>query len=220
MPLICNTILSRSDVARMTRILRASERCNRAGTGVPVPLHMGLACRSATVRSFWFSLRLYLHVKNLYIVSDRPEELVSGVHLWLVLMKAHRAIEQRASASIESLGLCLSDFAILEILLHKGPLPVNAIGARIPLTSGSTTTAVDRLEKRGLVRRESDAEDRRARVVHLTVPGRRLIEDAFSRHSADLESATAGLTEREKATLIRLLRKLGISAEAETTEGE
>lgn len=135
-----------------------------------------------------------------------------GVHLWLVLMKAFRALERRANASVEGLGLCLSDFAILEILLHRGPLPVNAIGARIPLTSGSTTTAVDRLERRRLVQRELDAKDRRTRVVHLTREGRLLIEDAFARHSADMETATSGLNATEKATATRLLRKLGTSA--------
>jgi len=136
----------------------------------------------------------------------------SGVHLWLVLMKAFRALEHRANASVQELGLCLSDFALLEILLHKGPLPVNVIGARVPLTSGSATTAVDRLEKRGLVRREMDDADRRSRVVHLTRRGRLLIEDAFVRHSADIEAATAGLNAKERETAIRLLRKLGKSA--------
>jgi MarR family 2-MHQ and catechol resistance regulon transcriptional repressor len=152
-------------------------------------------------------------------MRDEPEANPSGVHLWLVLMKAHRAIERRANASIGALGLCFSDFAILEILLHKGPLPVNAIGARVPLTSGSATTAIDRLESRGLARREVEAGDRRTRVVHLTAEGRGMIENAFVRHSADIEAATVGLTWKERATAIRLLRKLGKSAEAETTEG-
>lgn len=140
--------------------------------------------------------------------TDRP-----GVHLWLVLMKAHRAIERRANASIRDLGLCFSDFAILEMLLHKGSLPVNTIGARVSLTSGSATSAVDRLEGRGLVRREVSFEDRRTRVVHLTPAGQRLIEDAFLRHSADIEAATAGLTSREQVLTARLLRKLGKAAE-------
>jgi MarR family transcriptional regulator, 2-MHQ and catechol-resistance regulon repressor len=146
-------------------------------------------------------------------MSVRDSAATSGVHLWLVLMKAHRAIERRAAASISQLGLCLSDFAILEILLHKGPLPVNTIGARIPLTSGSATTAIDRLESRRLVRRQVESGDRRTRVVHLTPEGKRMIEDVFVRHSADIEAATAGLTDKERAAAIRLLRKLGKSAE-------
>src|SRR2546426_7040009 len=99
-------------------------------------------------------------------------EDTSGTHLWLVLMKAHRALEGVATRSIETLGVCLSDFAVLEILLHKGPQPVNEIGRRVALTSGSITTAVDRLEAKGLVTREAHPDDRRARVVRLTARGR------------------------------------------------
>ncbi|TMB08656.1 MAG: MarR family transcriptional regulator [Deltaproteobacteria bacterium] len=97
---------------------------------------------------------------------------VSGTHLWLVLMKAHRALERLATQSIESLEVCLSDFGIMELLLHKGPQPVNEIGRRIALTSGAITTAVDRLEARGLVTREAHESDRRARIVRLTALGK------------------------------------------------
>src|SRR5438105_10270633 len=95
----------------------------------------------------------------------------SGTHLWLVLMKAHRALERLATRSIESSKVGLSDFAIMEMLLHKGPQPVNEIGRRVELTSGAITTAVDRLESRGLVTREAHPTDRRARIVRLTAAG-------------------------------------------------
>ena len=194
----------------MTSILR--DREHRKGG------RAGGTCRG-TCRPPRVSCNFPLTSRIFIVVRDEPEADRSGVHLWLVLMKAHRAMERRANASIRHLGLCFSDFSILEILLNKGPLPVNAIGARIPLTSGSATTAVDRLESRRLVRREVEPGDRRTRVVHLTPDGRRMIEDAFVQHSADIEAATAGLTEKERATAIRLLRKLGKSAEAKTTEG-
>jgi len=86
----------------------------------------------------------------------------SGIHVWLVLMKAHKALSAISGADIARSGLCTSDFEILELLLSKGPMPVNTIGDRVFFTSGSSTAAIDRLEKRGLVRRESDASDRRA----------------------------------------------------------
>src|SRR3982074_1828116 len=95
----------------------------------------------------------------------------SGTHVWLVMMKAHRALQRLATRSIESSEVGLSDFAVLEMLLHKGPQPVNEIGRRIELTSGAITTAVDRLESRDLVTREAHPSDRRARVVRLTAPG-------------------------------------------------
>src|SRR5436309_15849163 len=95
----------------------------------------------------------------------------SGVHLWLVLMKAHRTLERHARCSIEPLGLGSSDFAILELLLHRGRQPVNAIGRRVDLSSGAITSAVDRLEAQGLVVRTSDPKDRRTRFFPLTPKG-------------------------------------------------
>src|SRR5262245_37190876 len=99
----------------------------------------------------------------------------SGTHLYLVLMKAHRTMARHAHRSIAAHHLGFSDFTSLEALLHKGPMLVNEIGRRIELTSGSLTTAVDRLEARGLVERSADANDRRAKQVSLTRSGRTLI---------------------------------------------
>src|SRR5256885_1965479 len=137
---------------------------------------------------------------------------VSGTHLWLVLMKAHRALERLAMQSIESLDVCLSDFGIMELLLHKGPQPVNEIGRRIALTSGAITTAVDRLEARGLATREAHESDRRARIVRLTALGKEQAGSVFAGHKAAMDSAASALSKTERAMLIELLRKLGTSA--------
>ena len=75
----------------------------------------------------------------------------AGTHAWLVMMKAHRAMARHAERSIATLGLGLSDFAVLEMLLHKGPQRVNDVGRTIGLTSGAITAAVDRLEGQGLL---------------------------------------------------------------------
>src|SRR5882672_1713232 len=106
----------------------------------------------------------------------------SGTHLWLVLMKAHRTLQRLAIRSIEASEWGLSDFAVMEMLLHKGPQPVNEIGRRIELTSGAITTAVDRLESRGLVRREAHENDRRARIVRLTARGKEQAVKVFGVH--------------------------------------
>ena len=135
-----------------------------------------------------------------------------GVHLWLVLLKAHAALRAHAECQVRSLGMGFSDFAVLEALLHKGPLPVNTIGELVRLTSGSITTAVDRLEHKGLVERCSHASDRRARVVHLTGAGRSLIEPAYADHAAAMERVTAGLTAAARCQAIALLKKLGLHA--------
>jgi|SRR5689334_25350363 len=136
----------------------------------------------------------------------------SGVHLWLILMKAHESLRRHAECHIHRLGIGFSDFAVLEVLLHKGPTPVNAIGSLVRLTSGSITTAVDRLERKGLVERRNDPEDRRARVVHLTPSGRKLISCAFADHEAAMDKATSGLTPEERGQAAALLKKLGLAA--------
>ena len=142
----------------------------------------------------------------------------SGTHLYLVLMKAHRTMARHAHRSIAAHDLGFSDFTILEALLHKGPMLVNEIGRRIELTSGSITTAVDRLEARGLVERSADADDRRARQVSLTRSGRALITRIFDRHSSVLDAAADGLSRAERERLIALLKKLGLSAQAKLAD--
>jgi MarR family 2-MHQ and catechol resistance regulon transcriptional repressor len=158
-----------------------------------------------------------------YIPMAKPEPRqraadVSGTHLWLVMMKAFRTLERLATRSIESSGVGLSDFAVLEMLLHKGPQPVNEIGRRIELTSGAITTAVDRLESRGLVTREAHESDRRARIVCLTPLGKTAAAKAFAIHRTAMDVAAGGLSKAERATLIRLLKKLGTSAGLSSTE--
>jgi MarR family 2-MHQ and catechol resistance regulon transcriptional repressor len=144
----------------------------------------------------------------------------SGVHVWLVLMKAHRSMARHAQRSIVSLDMCISDFGILEVLLHKGPQSVGEIGRRIDLTSGSITTAIDRLEQRGLVARAAHADDRRTRVVHLTPDGTARISSVFARHKEAMDRATDGLSKADRSTVIELLKKLGRTAEHQLTEGD
>jgi MarR family 2-MHQ and catechol resistance regulon transcriptional repressor len=138
----------------------------------------------------------------------------TGVHLWLILMKAHEALRRHAEQNIHGLGIGFSDFMVLEVLLHKGPTPVNEIGRRVRLTSGSITSAVDRLEAKGLVERQLDSADRRTRVVHLTAAGRKLIGCAFADHERAMEQAAAGLTPEERAEAAALLKKLGLYADS------
>jgi MarR family 2-MHQ and catechol resistance regulon transcriptional repressor len=149
----------------------------------------------------------------------RPAEK-SGIHTWLVLMKAHRTLKRHAERSIEALDMCLSDFAILEALLHKGPQSVRELGRRIELTSGSMTTAIDRLEGRRLVSRADHATDRRTWVIHLTPEGRAVISKVFAGHEQAMDRAMRGLSKSERATLTDLLKRLGTDAEAQLAQEE
>jgi MarR family 2-MHQ and catechol resistance regulon transcriptional repressor len=137
----------------------------------------------------------------------------SGVHVWLVLMKAYHALAARAeeSLNLSETGLGDSDFRVLEALLSKGPLPVNTIGPKVWLTPGSISVAVDRLEKKKLVKRRT-TDDRRVRLVELTAKGRELVAKTFERHAAAMEKATS-LSKEERVRLLELLKKWGKGAE-------
>jgi MarR family transcriptional regulator, 2-MHQ and catechol-resistance regulon repressor len=132
-----------------------------------------------------------------------------GTHVFLVVWKAYRALFADAQSSIKRINLCDSDFRVLEALLHKGPLPVNIIGQMVDLTTGSITSAVDRLESKWLVVRKHHPTDRRIRIVELTTKGRHLIEKAFAQHRIDMEKAVSTLSRAERGLLVDLLKRLG-----------
>lgn len=146
--------------------------------------------------------------------SQKSKIDTSGIHLWLVLWKASRSLEAHAVRHIAALDMCLSDFAVLEVLLHKGPLPVQEIAAKVLLTSGSMTAALDRLERRGLIERKEDEHDRRIRVVRLTASGKVVMRPAFAEHTRAMEQAVAGIGRADREILIELLRNVGRNAEA------
>jgi MarR family 2-MHQ and catechol resistance regulon transcriptional repressor len=116
--------------------------------------------------------------------------------------------------SIAKEGLCLSDFMILEALLHKGPLTITEIQGKVLLASGSMTAAVDRLENKGHIVRKTTPEDRRARRLELTEEGRTLITAVFEAHNQELGNWMSGLTGAEKQQVYGVLKKLGLSAAA------
>jgi MarR family 2-MHQ and catechol resistance regulon transcriptional repressor len=135
-------------------------------------------------------------------------------HVWLVMIKAMRALTRYAASGIEDTGLGDSDFRVLEVLLHKGPLPVNTIGPIVDLTPGSISIAVDRLVAKGLVSRVESAEDRRVRIVALTPRGKDLIATAFRRHSGQMKRVFSELSPEELRGLEVALKKVGKRAAA------
>ena len=135
----------------------------------------------------------------------------------MVLAKAFRALSAHAveSLNLSRIGLGDSDFRVLEVLLHKGPLPVNTIGPKVWLTTGSISVAVDRLERKALVKRKN-TDDRRVRLVELAGKGRALITKTFREHAAAMEEAAGVLSKEERLMLLRLLKKLGKGGEDES----
>jgi len=144
------------------------------------------------------------------------------LRLWVVLARAFDAVARHARASITRFGLGTTEFGVLEVLYHKGELPVCDVQRRILVESSSTTYVVDKLVKRGLVRRRSSARDRRVVLLTLTAAGRRLIHRIFPPHADAIRHAVAALTPGEQERAVRLLRALGLGAaeRLEAAEGD
>jgi MarR family transcriptional regulator, 2-MHQ and catechol-resistance regulon repressor len=141
-------------------------------------------------------------------VRDRLADAVKAIDLFLVLQKTYRTMLARVEESKKKVGLGDSDFRVLETLFHQGPLPVNVIGERIDLTTGSITTAVDRMEAKWLVARKYHPTDGRVRLVELTSKGRRLIEKACTQLTAEMDAAFASLSQAERRSLIEMLKRV------------
>ena len=135
-----------------------------------------------------------------------------GTHIRLILWKAEKAVERIDLESIGDTGLCPSDFAIMEALLHKGPLHIGEIGKKVLLTSGSMTAAIDRLENGGYLKRIKQIKDARRCDAALTPRGRRVIAAAYSEHEKNLEKVAEVLDAKERQELVRLLKKIGYHA--------
>src|SRR5246127_2771975 len=136
------------------------------------------------------------------------------VHCWLVLLKAFQAVSKYLYAGLAETGIDDTDFRILEVLLNKGPLPVNTIGPKVFLTPGSISTAVDRLVERGLVSRVESPDDRRVRLVSLAPKGKKLIAPIFRKHAAEIRKVFADASPKELQALETTLKKIGKRAES------
>src|SRR6266550_3700442 len=152
----------------------------------------------------------YTKGHNSFVMAKNSRD---PVHCWLVLVKALQAASKYLYAGLAETGIDDTDFRILEVLLNKGPLPVNTIGPKVNLTPGSISVAVDRLLARGLVSRVESREDRRVRVVSLTSKGKELIAPVFRKHAAEIGNVFADATPKEVRSFEMILKKIGKRAE-------
>lgn len=137
------------------------------------------------------------------------EDHSQALKTYVKLMRATSRVTERMHKHLLSEKLTLSQFGALEALYHLGPLCQQDIGRKILKTSGNITTVIDNLEKRGLVARAYDPNDRRLKRVRLTTGGTHLIKKVFPRHVENAERVFSALTLREQAQLGALLKKLG-----------
>ena len=130
---------------------------------------------------------------------------------WIVLARAYHTIVRAVSRDVGRHGLTLGQFAVLEALYHRGPLPLGKIGALLLVTAGNITYVVDHLERRGLVRRERQRADRRVIYASLTPRGMEMLDQIFPQHANFIIELFGALTPDELRTLRRLLKKLGLA---------
>ena len=135
-----------------------------------------------------------------------------ALKLFVVLSRAYTAVTDTMATSMAEFGLTTTEFAILEVLHHKGPLLLGEIQRKILVTSGGITYLVDRLTEKGLVKREECPSDRRARYAVLTPAGDALIRRIFPDHAGRIADALSGLSQAEQEAATTLLRKLGLAA--------
>ena len=136
----------------------------------------------------------------------------AALKLWVVLSRAHEAVGEIAKLDIERGELSLTEFAVMEVLYHKGDLTAGQVSESVLLQSGSLTYVIDKLVKRGLIARRECTTDRRLRYLRVTRSGRALMKRIWPGHASAIELASSGLTVAEKRTAIKLLKKLGLHA--------
>ncbi len=137
-----------------------------------------------------------------------------ALELFTVLSRAYNWVNAHATRDHRRYGLNPTEFGILELLYHKGPMPLQQIGEKILISSGNITYSVDKLEQKQLLVRRPAQNDRRVIFAELTEEGTALLKQIFPLHAAVLRAATEGLTDEEKAQAIALLKKLGLAAQA------
>ena len=125
------------------------------------------------------------------------------------LMRAANNLRTAASRQLDSSGLTLSQFAVLEALYHLGPMSLSEVAKKILTTGGNLTMVAGNLEKQGLVSRKCSSEDARVYILSLTPKGKKLISEIFPGHAAAIAKSLEALTPKEQKKLSELCKKLG-----------
>ncbi|MES9684027.1 MarR family transcriptional regulator [Bacillus sp. AFS001701] len=142
---------------------------------------------------------------------NQNEISTNSLQLYSEICKANRFLTDASINNIKCFGLNLTEFAVLELLYHKGDQPIQQIGKRILISSGNMTYVLDKLEARRYIKRVNCPKDRRVIYAALTEEGRRVISCIFPAHSEMIHNLFSQLNSAEKDMLIYLLKKVGLS---------
>jgi MarR family transcriptional regulator, 2-MHQ and catechol-resistance regulon repressor len=140
-----------------------------------------------------------------------PDEINQSLKLFIVLSRTYKSVNEQVNKYIATQGLNPTEFAVLELLYHKGDQPLQQIGGKILLASGSITYVVDKLEQKGLLKRVACPNDRRVTYAQITEEGKKFIEKIWPEHEQRLNELMSVLSDEEKNTAIQLLKKIGLS---------
>ena len=144
----------------------------------------------------------------------------AALDAYIKLMRAADSVTARLDPLMRAADLTVGQFGILEALLHLGPLCQRDLGRKLLRSGGNVTVVVGNLARRGLVRRERRADDRRFITVTLTDKGRRLIGGIFPRHVQHVVRELSALSLAQQAELGRLCRQLGHAGRRESARKE
>ena len=142
-------------------------------------------------------------------MTQSPDSKALALKLFVVLSKATGWFQERKLDDLQQYGLHATEFAVLELLYHKGEQPMQHIGEKILISSGSITYVVDKLEKKGLLKRTPSETDRRVSYASITEQGRAWMAGVFPEHEQKIEAMFACLSDEEKLQLISTMKRLG-----------
>lgn len=141
--------------------------------------------------------------------TRRPQEERQALSTFVKLIRAADAVSASVHSALAAENLTISQFAVLEALLHLGPMRQRDLAGKILRTAGNLTMVIDNLEKQGLVVRQQNQTDRRSYSIELTDSGRQRIEAIFPAHAERIRQRMAVLSAKEQRELARLCRTLG-----------
>lgn len=142
---------------------------------------------------------------------SNSDQINQSLKLFIVLSRAYKAVNEQVNKFIQENGLNPTEFAVLELLYHKGEQPLQQIGGKILLASGSITYVVDKLEQKGLLKRVACPKDRRVTYAQISEDGKKFIESVFPEHEQKINDLMSVLSDVEKTTAIDLIKKIGLS---------
>lgn len=143
--------------------------------------------------------------------ADSAKTDRQALRLYIVLTRTYKTLLDKDQRNIRSYGFNASEFGVLELLYNKGSHPIQQIGDKILITSGTMTYVIDKLERKGLLVRRPCDKDRRIVYAELTEAGRERMSEILPDHYNAIGESLRGLTHVEKELTIALLKKISFN---------